>query len=214
MSRDTYSSEPCPTWAWTPPEMGYQPLLWATCSSASLHSSLSENLFLTSNLNLPPFGLKPFPLVLSQQTLLKNLPFFFIVPIIMKGSYQISLEPSLLQAFSSSRLHKKLLERNCGADYVATKDRSKEYSINDLQKWAGRVHQHTIQGITKYQPRLKRSSSQYKPCSSAPQRWKLKWKIEQRNCSQHIKWYSYIDFFSNPIRWEEILECTSISIYV
>lgn len=33
----------------------------------------NHNFFLISNLSLPPFSLKPFPLILSQQSLLKSL---------------------------------------------------------------------------------------------------------------------------------------------
>ena len=39
-----------------------------------------KNYFLISDLNLPPFSLKPFPLVLSQQTLLKSLSPSYLWP--------------------------------------------------------------------------------------------------------------------------------------
>ncbi|NXJ60031.1 RYR3 protein, partial [Rostratula benghalensis] len=46
--------------------------LWATCSSV-LPPSLQKPVFLRSSLNLPFFSLKPLPLVLAQQALLKCL---------------------------------------------------------------------------------------------------------------------------------------------
>ena len=58
-----------------------------------------KDFFLISNLNLPSLSLKAFPLVLSPQTLLKSLsPSFLCPPLILKGHYQVTSEPSLLQA--------------------------------------------------------------------------------------------------------------------
>jgi len=54
------------------------PPLWAACARASPPSA--PRTFLTSTLNLPSFSWKPFPLVQSQQTLLKNLPPSFLQP--------------------------------------------------------------------------------------------------------------------------------------
>ena len=56
--------------------MEHPPHLWATCASALI----VKNFFLISNLNLPSFSLRPFPLVLSQQTLLKSLSPSFLYP--------------------------------------------------------------------------------------------------------------------------------------
>uniref|UniRef100_A0A8C3LYP5 Cytosol aminopeptidase n=1 Tax=Chrysolophus pictus TaxID=9089 RepID=A0A8C3LYP5_CHRPC len=65
------------------------------------------NFFLISNLNLTSFSLQPFPLVLSQQTLLRSLSFLTEPLQVLKGCTQVSLEPSVLQAeqpqFSQSR---------------------------------------------------------------------------------------------------------------
>jgi len=61
-------SEPCPAWP------------WVSLSATSLDNLFqclttltAKNLLLISNLNCLSFSLKPFPLVLSQQTLLKSL---------------------------------------------------------------------------------------------------------------------------------------------
>ena len=77
LNRDTCSSircsEPCP-----------QSLTLNVSKDGASTTSLSKlfhcfttliakNFLLTSNLNLPSFSLKPFPLLLSQQTLLKSL---------------------------------------------------------------------------------------------------------------------------------------------
>lgn len=58
-------------------EVGDPPLFWATCSSASPHLlwKQKQNPFsLVSNLNLPSFSLKPFFIVLLQQTLIRVHP--------------------------------------------------------------------------------------------------------------------------------------------
>ena len=75
----------------------------STTSPSNLFQCLTtltvKDLFLISNLNLPSLSLKPFPLVLSLQTLLKTVPFFPVAPFqILKGCYLITSEPSLLQA--------------------------------------------------------------------------------------------------------------------
>ena len=57
--------------------MGHPPPPWATCASAVI----VKNFFLISNLNLPSFSLRPFPLVLSQQLLLKSIPVFLTTPL-------------------------------------------------------------------------------------------------------------------------------------
>jgi len=58
--------------------MGHPPPLWATCASASL--PITVKIFLMTSLDLPSFSLKPFPLVLSQQPLLKSLTPSFLQP--------------------------------------------------------------------------------------------------------------------------------------
>ena len=59
-----------------------------------------KDFFLVSNLNLPSLSLKPLPLFLSQQPLLKSLSSSFLkLPFyILKGLYQVTSELSLLQA--------------------------------------------------------------------------------------------------------------------
>ena len=58
-----------------------------------------KDFFLVSNLNQPYLSLKSFPLVLLPKALLKSLSPSFLQPLlqILKGCYQVSLEPSLLQ---------------------------------------------------------------------------------------------------------------------
>ena len=59
-----------------------------------------KDFFLISNLNIPSFSSKPFPLVLSQQTLLKNLFPSFLQPLwILTGCSQVS------QSLPFSMLH-------------------------------------------------------------------------------------------------------------
>ena len=58
-----------------------------------------KDFFLIFSLNLPSFSLKPFPLVLAKQSPKESVPFFLTAPLqVLKGCYQVSLEPSLLQA--------------------------------------------------------------------------------------------------------------------
>jgi len=71
-------SEPGPAWPWMSQGLGFSPHLWATCSSTS--PSYFKKL-LMCNLNLPFSSLKPFPLVLSLQTLLRILPLSFLQPL-------------------------------------------------------------------------------------------------------------------------------------
>ena len=56
-----------------------------------------KNFLFIYDLNLPSFSLKPFPFVLSQQTLLKSLSFLTAPLQILKGHYQVTSKPSLLQ---------------------------------------------------------------------------------------------------------------------
>ena len=62
-----------------------------------------KKFFLVSILNLSSLSLKPFSLVLSQRAPAKEtVPFFLIAPLsILTGHYEISPEPSLLQAEQS-----------------------------------------------------------------------------------------------------------------
>ena len=62
-------------------------------------TTLVKKFYLISNLNLPSFSLRPFPLVLSQQTLLKSTSFYFYSALlILKGCYHVSPQPSIFQA--------------------------------------------------------------------------------------------------------------------
>ncbi|KAK4831170.1 hypothetical protein QYF61_015640 [Mycteria americana] len=75
----------------------------STASLGNLFQCLAtlivKNFFLISNLNLPSFSLKPLPLVLSLQALVKSPPPAFLYPFrVLEGCYKVSLEPSLLQA--------------------------------------------------------------------------------------------------------------------
>ena len=65
----------------TPLGMGHPQLLWATCFPRL--TTLVKNFFIIANLYLPSFGLKPLPLVLSLQALVKSLsPSFLSTPFI------------------------------------------------------------------------------------------------------------------------------------
>jgi len=74
----TRCSQSHPAWPWVSPGSGHPPPLWATCTRTS---PLLSYFFFPFYLNLPSFSLKPFHLVLSQQTLLKSLsPSFLKLP--------------------------------------------------------------------------------------------------------------------------------------
>ena len=67
--------------------------LWAI---QSLTTFMMKNFFLISKLSLPSFSLKPFPLVLSQLTLLKSPLSSSSPPFRMsKGHYQVHIPPVL-----------------------------------------------------------------------------------------------------------------------
>ena len=73
-------SEPHPAWPWASPGRGCPLPLMVTCSSASL-PVIVKPFFLISSPNHHSSSLKPFLLVLSQQTLLKSLsPSFLQLP--------------------------------------------------------------------------------------------------------------------------------------
>ena len=88
-------SERCPTSCWMFLGMGHLPTsLGNLCQCFT--TLIVKNIFLTSSLNLPSFSLKPLPLVLSQQALLKCLsPSFLQAPF---KYWKVSPGPSLLQA--------------------------------------------------------------------------------------------------------------------
>jgi len=58
--------------------------------------------------------LKPFPLVLSRQILVKeSVPFFSVAPLqVLKGHYQVTSEPSLLHA-EQLQLFQPVFQRLC-----------------------------------------------------------------------------------------------------
>lgn len=57
-----------------------------------------KNVLLISNLNIPSFNLKPFPVILLQQTLLQSVPFFLTAPLeILTGHFHILQERCLPQ---------------------------------------------------------------------------------------------------------------------
>jgi len=92
-------SELHPTWPSTLPGKGLPQLLWSLFQC--LITLIVKNFFLISNLNLPPFILKPLPLVLSLYALvLLQVPLQLSCrPLrILKGCCKVSPEPSLLQA--------------------------------------------------------------------------------------------------------------------
>lgn len=61
----------CPTWSWLLSGMGESTTSLGNLSQRFTHPHHKK--FLIANLNLPSLSLKPFPLFLSQQALLKNL---------------------------------------------------------------------------------------------------------------------------------------------
>ena len=71
-----------------------------------------------SNLSLPSFSLKPFPLDLAQQTLLKTLrPSFFVAPFqILKGCFQVFL--SLLFSRRNSPISLSLSLGKCFIPWI------------------------------------------------------------------------------------------------
>ena len=81
-NRDTYSSIRCSEPL--QPDRGCLQGQGSTTSLRNLFQHLTtmtvKTFFLISNLNLPSFSLKPLPLVLSQQTLLKSLSPCFLQP--------------------------------------------------------------------------------------------------------------------------------------
>jgi len=84
-----------PTRPWAPPRMGHPLLSGQQCQR--LTSLWVKNFFLTSNLNLPSFSLKPFPLVLSLPDHTKRVPLLLITSLhVLEGCSEVS--QSFLQA--------------------------------------------------------------------------------------------------------------------
>ena len=77
------------------------------------HPYYERTFFLISNLSLPSFSFKPFPLVLSQQTLLKSLSPFFFSSLFWYREAALRLPHSILfsRLISPSSLSLSSLER-------------------------------------------------------------------------------------------------------